>query len=51
MGLFSGGWLWGKSEYELRAIRNQELKKPNPNKRLIEKIDRRIDKILKKECK
>ena len=39
MGLFSGGWLFGKSEVELKALKDKELKKAKPDKELLKQID------------
>lgn len=39
MGLFSGGWLFGKSEVELKALKDKELKKAKPNEQLLKEID------------
>ena len=47
MGLFSGGWLFGKTEVELKALKEQELKKKNPDKKIIEAIDKRLDELKK----
>lgn len=49
MGLFSLGWLWGKSESELKTLRRQELNKKCPDNVLIAKIDKRLEKIAKRE--
>lgn len=45
MGLFSGGWFWGKSKTELLALKEKELKKEKPDKKLIEMIDEKIEKL------
>ena len=39
MGLWSGGWLFGKSEVELKALKDKELKKAKPDKELLKQID------------
>lgn len=47
MGLFSGGWLFGKTDVELKALKEQELKKKNPDKKIIEAIDKRLKALEK----
>ena len=42
MGIFSGGWLWGKSLTELKAMKEKELAKENPDAKLIAEIDKAI---------
>lgn len=49
MGILSFGWLWGKSESELKTLRRQELNKKCPDNVLIAKIDKRLEKIAKRE--
>lgn len=44
MGMWGIGWLWGKSITELKAIKEKELEKKNPDKELIKKIDKEIAK-------
>lgn len=44
MGLSSWGWFFGKSVTELKALREMELGKENPDKKLIAKIDEAIAK-------
>ena len=39
MGLWSGGWLFGKSEVELKALKDKELKKAKPDEKLLKEID------------
>ena len=48
MGLWGGGWLWGKSLTELKAMKEKELAKENPDAELIAEIDKAI---AKKETK
>ena len=48
MGIW-GLWLWGKELTELEAMKAEELKKENPDKDLLAKIDEAIAK--KKEEK
>ena len=42
MGIFSGGWWWGKSITELKAMKEKELAKENPDAKLIAEIDKAI---------
>lgn len=44
MGTWSWGWLFGKSTTELRALKEAELKKENPDKDFLEVIDKAIAK-------
>lgn len=48
MGLWGLGWWWGKSITELKAIKEKELTKENPDAELIAEIDKAI---AKKETK
>lgn len=50
MGLLGMGWLWSKDITVLKAEKEKELAKKNPDTKLIEKIDERIA-ILEKESK
>ena len=50
MGWFGAGWLWSKDITVLKAEKEKELAKKNPDTKLIEKIDERIA-ILEKESK
>lgn len=45
MGLCGIGWLWCKTETELKAIKEQELSKTEPDKKLIDEIDRALDAV------
>lgn len=44
MGLWSGGWLFGKSITELNAMRDEELSREEPNQELLKDIDKAIAK-------
>lgn len=48
MGLVGLGWWWGKSITELKAMKEKELAKENPDTELIAEIDKAI---VKKETK
>lgn len=50
MGIF-GGWFFGKSETELLALKEEELKKENPDQEKIKQIDARLEELKKKEEK
>ncbi len=45
MGLCGIGWLWCKTETELKAIKEQELAKAEPDKKLIDEIDRALEAV------
>lgn len=47
MGLWGGGFLWGKSITELQALKDKELKKQKPDAKLLADIDKRIEKLNK----
>lgn len=47
MGLWGGGFLWGKSITELQALKDKELKKQKPDAKLLSDIEKRIEKINK----
>lgn len=47
MGLWGGGFLWGKSITELQALKDKELKKQKPDAKLLSDIDKRIEKLNK----
>lgn len=42
MGIFSWGFLWGKAETELKALRKEEYAKDEPNFDLIKEIDEEL---------
>ena len=44
MGFGGLGWFWGKSETELLALKETELKKENPDSKLIADIDKELEK-------
>lgn len=48
MGLY-GAWFWGKSVTELEALKEKELSKEVPDKKLLDQIDKAIAKRAKKE--
>ena len=48
MGIF-GGWFFGKSETELLALKEEELKKENPDQEKIKQIDARLEELKKEE--
>ena len=48
MGWWTGGWFFGKSLTELEAMKAEELQKENPDKSLLEEIDKAIE--AKKEA-
>lgn len=43
MGIFGGGWWWNKATTELEAIKAAELKKANPDAKLIADIDKELE--------
>ena len=43
MGNWGIGWWWGKSTTELEAIKAAELKKANPDAKLIADIDKELE--------
>lgn len=45
MGVLGFGWLWGKSETELLALKEEELKKEKPDEKLIEQIDKKLEEL------
>lgn len=49
MGLLSGGWFFGKDITKLKAMKEKELAKKEPDKKLIERIDKAIEKQEKKK--
>lgn len=51
MGLCGIGWLWGKSETELKALKEKELSKNKPNAKLIEEIDEALNELKTKRKK
>ena len=51
MGLLGYGWLWGKSEVELLALKEKELAKEKPDLELIKEIDKALEKAKKNEVK
>lgn len=48
MGLWGAGWFWGKDVTELKALKEKELAKENPDKDLLKQLD---EAIAKKEQK
>ena len=48
MGLW-GGWFFGKSETELLALKEEELKKEKPDEEKIKQIDARLEELKKEE--
>ena len=46
MGLWGFGWLWSKEVTELKALREKEMEKSQPNQTLIAEINRAIEKKL-----
>lgn len=44
MGLLGYGWLWGKSEVELLALKEKELAKEKPDLELVKEIDEALKK-------
>ena len=42
MGLAGWGWLWSKSVTQLKALKQEELQKQNPNFKLLEQIEKAI---------
>lgn len=44
MGIWSAGWFFGKSETELLAIKKEELAKEKPDMKLVEEIDKELEK-------
>lgn len=47
MGLLSAGWFFGKDITTLKAEREKELAKSEPDMKLVEKIDSRIAELEK----
>lgn len=45
MGAWGIGWLWGKTETELLALKEEELKKEKPDEKLIEQIDKKLEEL------
>lgn len=45
MGIWGVGWLWGKTETELLALKEEELKKEKPDEKLIEQIDKKLEEL------